>query len=140
MRYDGAMSGVRFVFAGALNAFLAVAMGAFGAHLLDQRFHIEKHYLDVWKTGVQYHLFHALALLYLGSVAEKMGARLSEWIGALFAMGMALFCGSLYLLAITSLQKAGALKWLGMITPAGGVCFLSAWALLAWAGTKKNVT
>jgi uncharacterized membrane protein YgdD (TMEM256/DUF423 family) len=134
----GQMSGVRFVSAGALNALLAVLMGAFGAHLLRERFFIEAHYLEVWKTGVQYHLFHALALLYLGTVAEKMPQRLSEWIGALFALGMALFCGSLYLLALTSLQKTGAIKWLGMITPGGGVCFLVAWALLAWVGLKKK--
>jgi uncharacterized membrane protein YgdD (TMEM256/DUF423 family) len=134
------MSGVRFVSAGALNAFLAVLMGAFGAHMLRERFRIEAHYLDVWKTGVQYHLFHALALLYLGTIAEKLPGKLAEWIGALFALGMALFCGSLYLLALTSLRETGSVKWLGMITPGGGVCFLAAWALLAWAGLKKDVT
>lgn len=136
------MTGVRFVSAGALNAFLAVAMGAFGAHMLRERFKIEAHYLDVWKTGVQYHMFHALALLYVGSVADKFPKKLAEWIGALFALGMVLFSGSLYLLAIASLQEqgVGSFKWLGMITPGGGLCFLTGWALIAWAGLKKNVT
>jgi uncharacterized membrane protein YgdD (TMEM256/DUF423 family) len=132
------MGETRFVAAGALNAFFAVLMGAFGAHMLRERFSIEAHYLDVWKTGVQYHLFHALALLYVGTVAVRLPGRIAEWIGALFALGMALFCGSLYLLALTSLQKTGALKWLGMITPAGGACFLAAWAILAWAGLKRS--
>ncbi|MGC4042564.1 MAG: DUF423 domain-containing protein [Armatimonas sp.] len=122
------------------NAFLAVAMGAFGAHALQERFHIEAHYLEVWRTGVQYHMFHAMALLYVGVVAEKFPKKLVEWIGALLALGMVLFSGSLYLLAITSLRETGALKWLGAITPGGGVCFLTAWGLIAWAGLKKNVT
>ena len=132
--------GLRFVFAGALNAFLAVIMGAFGAHMLSERYHIEPHYLETWKTAVQYHLFHALALLYIGSVAEKLPRKTADLIGALFALGMAIFAGSLYLLALTSLQSGGAVRWLGAITPLGGVCFLSAWALLAWAGAKKSVT
>lgn len=132
--------GLRFVFAGALNAFLAVAMGAFGAHLLSERYHIDPHYLETWKTAVQYHLFHALALLYIGSVAEKLPRKTADLIGALFALGMAVFAGSLYLLALTSLRPEGAMRWLGAITPLGGVCFLSAWALLAWAGAKKSVT
>ena len=132
--------GVRFVFAGALNAFFAVAMGAFGAHLLSERYHIDPHYLETWKTAVQYHIFHALALLYIGSVAEKLPGKLADVIGALFALGMAIFAGSLYLLALTSLQPSGAVKWLGAVTPLGGICFLSAWALLAWAGAKKSVT
>ena len=63
--------GVRFVFAGALNAFLAVMMGAFGAHMLSEKYHIEPHYLEIWKTAVQYHLFHAIALLYAGACAIR---------------------------------------------------------------------
>ena len=104
--------------------FLAVALGAFGAHGL--RSTLETHgMLDVWNKAVLYHFIHAVALLALALYgAVNRGA---WWL--LFA-GIFLFSGSLYLMALTNL------RWLGAVTPLGGLCFLAGWAWLVIAPTK----
>ncbi len=104
--------------------FLAVALGAFGAHAL--RSMLESHgMLDVWNKAVLYHFIHAIALFALALfVAANRGA---WWL--LFA-GIFLFSGSLYVMALTNL------RWLGAITPLGGLCFLAGWAWLVLAPTK----
>lgn len=108
---------------GAVHAFIAVAAGAFGAHALKTRLTSEM--LTVFETGVRYHMYHALGLWAVAFAAsqQKAGAELAGWamIG-----GIALFSGSLYALALTGV------RWLGAITPLGGLCFLAAWAILAW--------
>ena len=111
---------------GALSAGIAVAAGAFGAHLLKDK--IGATGLEVWKTGVQYHLAHALAMLLVAALGEKVAQ--SERIGKLFLAGQLIFAGSLYLLAVTGV------KWLGAITPLGGVCFLLGWGYLALSAGK----
>jgi len=109
--------------------FGAVALGAFGAHLLRGR--LEPDMAAVWQTAVQYHAWHALALLGVGSLLlhwpRKRGLGLAAW---LFVAGIVLFAGSLYALALT-----GARGW-GAITPVGGLAFLAAWAVLAWAVSR----
>jgi uncharacterized membrane protein YgdD (TMEM256/DUF423 family) len=113
-----------FVLSGSLSAFLAVALGAFGAHALKSR--VSPDMLAVWQTGVQYHLFHALGLILVGLLLHMFpqvgGIRLSGW---LLLGGTLLFSGSLYLLALTGIRTLGA------ITPLGGVAFLLGWLLLA---------
>jgi uncharacterized membrane protein YgdD (TMEM256/DUF423 family) len=101
--------------------FLAVGLGAFGAHTLKQS--LESHgMVDVWNKAVFYHFIHAIALLVLALYgAANRGA---WWL--LFA-GILVFSGSLYLMALTNL------RWLGAITPIGGLCFLAGWAWLAIA-------
>jgi uncharacterized membrane protein YgdD (TMEM256/DUF423 family) len=119
-----------FITLGAINAFLCVAFGAFGAHGLKQRLAVDM--LAVYQTGVQYHFYHALGLIAVGLVllhfpASKLVA-LSGW---LMLAGIALFSVSLYVLSLTGIRGLGA------ITPLGGVAFLSGWALLAygvWTG------
>ena len=109
--------------AGAAMAGLGVLLGAFGAHGLRER--ITPDLLAVYDTGIRYHLIHALALLAVSWAAERWS---SAWVGAagwLFVAGIVVFSGSLYLLAVT-----GA-RWLGAITPIGGLCFLIGWAILA---------
>jgi uncharacterized membrane protein YgdD (TMEM256/DUF423 family) len=107
-----------------LNAFLAVAFGAFGAHVLEAR--VEPARLDTFATGVQYHMYHALGLLIIGLLAERMGAsRRMQWAGRLLLIGIILFSGSLYLLVLTGVTVLGA------ITPLGGVSFLAGWLLVA---------
>jgi uncharacterized membrane protein YgdD (TMEM256/DUF423 family) len=102
----------------AVLCFLAVALGAFGAHLL--RSTIERHGLvDVWNKAVLYHLAHAVALLALALVANAN--RVAWWL--LFA-GVIIFSGSLYAIALTNM------RWLGAITPIGGLCFLGGWLWL----------
>ena len=101
--------------------FLAVALGAFGAHGLKGT--LAAHgTAAIWETASLYHLIHAVALL-----AIAMSARVvSRWIPILFVAGIAVFSGTLYVLAVTGL------KWLGAITPLGGLCFLIGWAWLAF--------
>jgi uncharacterized membrane protein YgdD (TMEM256/DUF423 family) len=113
---------VRFwVWLGALNAFLAVFAGAFGAHGLKSR--VDAPMLDVWKTGAQYHMYHALGMLAVAYIAAQKPA--AAWAGWAMLVGIVLFSGSLYALALSGWGK------LGMITPFGGLAFLAAWAILA---------
>lgn len=98
--------------------FLAVALGAFGAHAL--RSTLDRHGLaDGWKTAVLYHLVHAVALLALGLAGTSNRA-----VAPLFVGGIVLFSGSLYAMALTNV------RWLGAITPLGGLCFLAGWLCL----------
>ena len=120
-----------FVRAGAVLAFVGVALGAFGAHFLQETLQVAPRYMDVWRTGVQYHLIHAVALLFVGLLLER-NPQSSHLRGAgrLFAAGIVIFGGSLYALALTSLLPSGPVKILGAVTPLGGVCFLTGWAML----------
>ncbi len=110
---------------GALAGMIAVMLGAFGAHALRAR--LAPDMLTVYQTAVQYHFWHALALLAIGMLMYHLPASAPlRWSGALMATGLVLFSGSLYLLAITGVRM------LGVITPLGGVAWIIAWALLAW--------
>jgi uncharacterized membrane protein YgdD (TMEM256/DUF423 family) len=116
---------------GALLMFCAVAAGAFGAHLL--RGYLSPDMLAVWQTGVQYQAWHALALLAVGLYLQgRAGARWVQWSGLLFAAGILLFSGSLYLLALTGVRAWGA------VTPLGGAAFLAGWLLLALGVWRVN--
>jgi uncharacterized membrane protein YgdD (TMEM256/DUF423 family) len=120
-----------FIIIGATNAFLAVALGAFGAHGLADR--LEPKYLDIWKTGVTYQMFHATGLMIVAILLGKVpSSALFSWSGWLMLIGIILFSGSLYALSLT---KVGIL---GAITPLGGVAFLAAWVLMI-VGTVKNL-
>lgn len=114
-----------FVPAGAINALFAVAMGAFGAHGLSGQ--LSERMLEVFQTGVQYHMAHALGLILVGIIAAQRPPNPAiEWSGRLLLAGIVLFSGSLYVLALTGIG------WLGAITPFGGTAFLLGWGLLAW--------
>jgi uncharacterized membrane protein YgdD (TMEM256/DUF423 family) len=102
--------------AGAVNAALAVVAGAFAAHALRER--LDVHALEVFETGARYHMFHALAMIACGLAT----ARTPGWM---FQAGIVLFCGSLYVLALSGVTALGA------VTPIGGVLFLVAWLWLA---------
>ena len=115
-----------FLAAGGLAMLAAVALGAFGAHALKARLSGEM--LAVWKTGVEYHVYHALGLLAVGLVAvQRPDSALLKWSGWLMLAGIVLFSGSLYALALSGE------RWLGAITPVGGMAFLAAWALFVIA-------
>ena len=117
-----------FLLAGASAGLIAVGFGAFGAHGLRGRLTPEM--LAVFETGVRYHMYHALALLLTAALMARPGVgggRLLVAAGWLFVAGIALFSGSLYLLAVTGVTMLGA------ITPIGGVAFLAGWACLAIA-------
>jgi len=118
-----------FIIVGAINAFLAVALGAFGAHGLSDK--LGPKYLEIWKTGVTYQMFHATGILVIGLLLGKVAASsLFTWSGWLMLIGIIFFSGSLYILSLT---KVGIL---GAITPIGGVCFLTAWILMVVGAVK----
>jgi len=109
-----------------ISMFAAVALGAFGAHGLRGR--VDPALIPVWQTAVEYHAWHALALLSTGLLLlhwpRKRGLAIAAW---LFFAGIVLFAGSLYVIAWTGLRG------LGVITPVGGVAFLAGWAVLVWS-------
>ena len=124
------MSKLIIILAG-MNGFLAVSIGAFAAHMLRDR--LSPELLNTFQTGVQYHMYHALALLGIGVMMLNFPASNLLRISAYLMMaGIVLFSGSLYLLSITGI------RWLGAITPLGGLCFLTAWALIVWFATKQQ--
>ena len=116
--------------AGAVNGALAVALGAFGAHALRAR--LDPDMLAVYHTAVQYHFYHALGLLLIGILALQLPSAAVKWPGILMCAGIVMFCGSLYLMALTNL------RWLGAITPLGGAAFITAWLLLAATVFRKG--
>lgn len=113
---------------GAITAFIGVAAGAFGAHALKAAIPADR--LDVFKTGAQYQLIHALALFVAAWATTRFPGPWASAAGWLFTAGIVLFSGSLYALAVTGV------KVLGAITPLGGLCFLAGWACLAMAALK----
>ncbi len=116
---------------GGVFAMMAVAFGAFGAHGLEGK--LTPHLLDVFKTGAYYQMGHALGLIVIGHRAEQRPqSRLLPGCCALLAIGIVVFSGSLYLLAMT-----GERRW-GIVTPFGGISFIAAWALFAVAELTAN--
>jgi len=113
---------------GTLSAFLAVAAGAFGAHALRER--LAPGQLAVFETAARYQMYHALGLVAVAWAVSRWPGGPAQWAGWLFVAGTLLFSGSLYLLALSGI------RWLGAITPLGGVAFLAGWGCLAIAAVK----
>lgn len=113
-----------FFIIGSISAFLAVVLGAFGAHSLKNRLSPEM--LNIFEVGVRYHMYHALALIAVAWASVRWPSGSIIAAGWLFLAGTIIFSGSLYLLSMTGL------RWLGAITPIGGAAFLLGWLLLAW--------
>lgn len=119
-----------FLSVSSLLGFLSVAFGAFGAHALKEKFN--EYQFSIFHTGVQYQFYHALALGLVGILLLKNPeASLLKSAGYAFGFGVVVFSGSLYLLAWTQI------KWLGAITPIGGVSFLVGWALMGLSIVKN---
>ncbi len=115
---------------GSTNAAAAVVLGAFGAHALKAR--LSEDMMNVYQTAVQYHFFHALGLFAVAFVASQFpDSVLVKWSGWVMLAGIVLFSGSLYVLSVSGV------RWLGAITPFGGVAFIAAWCLLAIAVAKS---
>ncbi|MDH3222132.1 MAG: DUF423 domain-containing protein [Gemmatimonadota bacterium] len=120
-----------FVTLGAVNAGLAVALGAFGTHALTGS--MPPRFLEIFQTGTQYHFYHGLGLFGVALVASlQVRPRLVYWAGRSMVAGIALFSGSLYALALT--QRPG----FGAVTPLGGLCFLAAWGILAVSAVRDD--
>jgi len=113
----------RLLIAASLSGFLAVALGAFGAHGLEARLSAES--LATFNTAVDYHMYHSLALIALAPLLQKYPqATVLKLAGLLFIVGILVFSGSLYVLSLSGIS------WLGAITPIGGLAFLAAWGCL----------
>ena len=123
--------------AGSLIAAFAVALGAFGAHALKQKMSVED--LSVYQTGVQYHFYHVLAIFITAFLWGKFYRPAILWTSRLFTAGIVLFSGSLYTMSYLKAFNGADIKWLGAITPIGGVCFISGWLLLGWTVNKGKV-
>lgn len=113
---------------GALCALLGVALGAFGAHAL--RGTLSASDLDVFETGVRYQMYHALGLFAVAWASARWPDSPAPMAGWLFVAGILLFSGSLYVMVLSGQ------RWLGAVTPLGGVSFLVGWAILAWAALR----
>lgn len=121
----------KYVAMGAIAAMLSVAIGAFGAHMLEDR--MTEYELNVFRTGVQYQMFHALGILIVALFADRLPDNKAPlWAARFMLIGIVLFSGSLYVLAISGM------KWLGAITPLGGVSFIAGWIFLVAAAYKRK--
>lgn len=131
LRYNPTMAKL-FITLASLSGMLAVVLGAFGAHALKSR--IDDYALGVFETAVQYHFYHSFALLAVGVIAlSQPQTTLLKTSGWLFVLGILVFSGSLYLLSLTGV------RWLGAITPLGGLAFIGGWACLAAMSWKLLV-
>ncbi|CAN5901499.1 DUF423 domain-containing protein [soil metagenome] len=122
-----------FIAAGAINMFIAVAAGAFGAHALKPV--LSPELLAIWQTAATYQMVHALGLIAIAVLIQLMPHYDVVWLrraGWLMLAGILLFSGSLYALALSGVRMLGA------ITPFGGLSFLSGWALLAWTASRRS--
>jgi uncharacterized membrane protein YgdD (TMEM256/DUF423 family) len=126
----------KFVAIGALLGAIAVALGAFGAHGLKKI--VDTETVQVFQTGVQYQMYHSLALLLTGLLYEKCSQRSARIAGMLFIIGIVLFSGSLYLLSAGRAAEMPSLDKAGIITPFGGVSFVAGWLFLFIAVIKSK--
>ncbi len=117
-----------WIILGASLAALAVILGAFGAHGLKSKISPED--LAIFETGVRYHMYHALGLILIGVLGFHYNADLIQLPAVLLSIGILIFSGSLYILVITGL------RWMGAITPIGGLALIAGWILLVFRLTK----
>ena len=119
-----------FLFIASLFGALGVALGAFGAHGLHDR--VDARLLEVWEVGVRYHLLHALALCVVAWLASRAETTAVTAAGWLFVAGILVFSGSLYVMTLSGV------RWLGAITPLGGVALIAGWLMLAFAAWRHG--
>ncbi|MDH3251590.1 MAG: DUF423 domain-containing protein [Ignavibacteria bacterium] len=124
----------QFVALAGITGGLAVVLGAFGAHGLKE--HLTPEMLSVFETAVRYQVYHALAMFAVALLADRTSAhstrRLFHASGWSFFVGIVIFCGSLYALSLTGQ------KWVGAITPLGGVALIAGWIFLIWASIRPE--
>jgi len=114
-----------FLSLGALFGGIAVALGAFGAHSLKKI--VSADVVSVFQTGVQYQMYHTLALLVVAIVYERLPNRWIKWSGTLFSFGILFFSGSLYLITALKAEERSIPAFIGALTPVGGLLFILGW-------------
>ncbi len=124
-----------FLITAACLGALTVASGAFGAHSLRDK--VSEYVLSIFETAVRYQFYHVFALLAVGILFQSHNNAWMLWSGRLFIAGIILFCGSLYALTYFLANGNENMKWLGAITPFGGLCFVAGWIFMA-AGIWKS--
>ena len=117
-----------------ISGALAVILGAFAAHALRDR--ISNHSLETFETGVRYQFYHTIALVATALIMKENDIRFLKLAGCFFIAGMILFCFSLYFLACLQASVSPDYKWIGLITPIGGVAFIAGWILLTISISK----
>jgi uncharacterized membrane protein YgdD (TMEM256/DUF423 family) len=125
-----------FLSLGALFGGIAVALGAFGAHGLKNI--VSSDVVSVFQTGVQYQMYHTLALLVVAIVYERLPNQWIRWSGYLFSFGILLFSGSLYLITALKAEETSIPVFIGAVTPVGGLLFILGWLSLLIGIFKRN--
>lgn len=127
----------KIISTGALLAGLAVVLGAFGAHGLKKI--VAEETVQTFQTGVQYQMYHAIALILIGMLSEKFSGNFIRFAGWFFIAGVILFSGSLYLLVLLKATETAGLGKLGLITPLGGLSFIAGWVSMFIAIFRKKI-
>lgn len=131
----------RFVVFGGFSAAMAVSLGAMGAHFLKSKLEtglITETNLQTFETAVKYQIYHSIAILILVLLSDRFKDRIFQKAGYCFMLGIVFFSGSLYLLSTSNLLGLSSVRWLGPVTPIGGLFFITGWILLGVAGFKKR--
>lgn len=131
----------RFLIFSGFSGAIGVALGAMAAHFLKSKIDtglITEANLQAFETAAKYQMYHSIALLGLAFFIDKFNEKIISKAGYCFMAGIVLFSGSLYLLTTAKLMGLSDVRWLGPITPIGGVFFITGWILLAFAGMKKK--
>lgn len=124
-----------FLITAALLGAFTVALGAFGAHAIKEK--VNEYTLGIFETAVKYQFYHVLALLAAGMLFQQFSSNWMLWSGRFFITGIILFCGSLYALTYFLANGNDSMKWLGAITPFGGLCFIAGWVCMVVSIMKK---
>jgi uncharacterized membrane protein YgdD (TMEM256/DUF423 family) len=117
-------------------AALSVALGAFGAHALKKL--VDQNSLATFETGVRYQFFHVIAIFLVAIIYKEIPSRRLKIAGSLFVAGIILFSGSLYILSLAQVDANPGYRWIGAITPFGGVCFIAGWLFMLAAFLQKD--
>jgi uncharacterized membrane protein YgdD (TMEM256/DUF423 family) len=118
-----------FLITAAIMGALTVALGAMGSHALKDK--LDTYTLGIYETAVKYQFYHVFAMLAVGILFQSFANTWMLWSGRLFVAGIVLFCGSLYSLTYFLANGNESMKWLGAVTPFGGLCFIAGWIFMA---------
>jgi len=133
---DENQSGLRIIVQGAVVIALAVIIGAFGAHGLKAS--LTEYQLNIFETGNRYHFYHGFGILILAGLSNRISSKQLRITATLLIIGIILFSGSLYLLATREFLGISSWKFLGPLTPIGGVFFIVGWCYLGWTAFKTK--